>query len=356
MGAKRVTVRRMFWGRGSWYKTSFHFIVFGFTGLLLITGILNRVGAVQSREEFLNISYGALGNSDLLLQGSSVTSVLALDAKEVNYRVYEYTVAKGDTLDDIAKTFSITKDTLKWANDRILSPFNDNVLPGWVLNVPEMNGVLYTAKSGDNLDKVVATTKGNRFDIIELNELVPPNYNIKEGTRIFVPDGTLPPPPAPIPQPRIRRTPGSGGYIGSGRAANTPLGSLPAGTFDDPLTHPSCGGYVWMRGFTYYHSGVDLAKGGGCPIRAVAAGTVIDAGWLGGSTGYGVVIDHGSGVSTSYFHSDGNIWVSVGQHVSKGQDIMYMGSTGNSTGTHLHLTLKYNGQPIDPSPYIPYRR
>jgi murein DD-endopeptidase MepM/ murein hydrolase activator NlpD len=144
--------------------------------------------------------------------------------------------------------------------------------------------------------------------------------------------------------------------VASGVEARAALGSLPKGTFDDPLTSPKCSGYRQTRGYTSAHNGADLAKNGGCPIRAVAAGTVTYAGWKGYGAGYTVIIDHGGGVETQYLHGDGNIWVKAGQHVSKGQDIMYMGTTGNSTGVHLHLTLKYKGVAIDPSPYIPYRR
>jgi murein DD-endopeptidase MepM/ murein hydrolase activator NlpD len=125
--------------------------------------------------------------------------------------------------------------------------------------------------------------------------------------------------------------------------------------FVNPLSNPGCAGYIQSRGFwgIYAHNGVDLAKNGGCPVRAAAEGDVIFAGWSDYGEGYNVRIYHGNGVQTSYYHGE-TIWVSVGDHVTAGQEIMYMGCTGNCSGTHVHLGLRLDGTFIDPSPYIPY--
>ncbi len=98
------------------------------------------------------------------------------------------------------------------------------------------------------------------------------------------------------------------------------------------------------------HEGIDLGAGFGTPIRAAAAGTIINAGWLGG---YGnlVVIDHGGGISTAYGHQS-SIAVGNGQSVSQGQVIGYVGSTGHSTGPHLHFEVRVNGAAADPLGYL----
>ena len=106
-------------------------------------------------------------------------------------------------------------------------------------------------------------------------------------------------------------------------------------------------GYRWGS----LHAGVDIANGVGTPIRAAKAGTVILAGWNGG---YGncIVIDHGGGFSTLYGHMT-RLRAGEGQRVGQGEVIGDMGSTGNSTGSHLHFETRVNGSPQDPQRYLP---
>ena len=98
------------------------------------------------------------------------------------------------------------------------------------------------------------------------------------------------------------------------------------------------------------HEGIDIAAATGTPIRAAAAGTVIYAGWLGG---YGnlTVIDHGGGVATAYGHQS-SLAAGSGAFVAQGQVIGYVGSTGHSTGPHLHFEVRVNGVPQDPLGYL----
>jgi murein DD-endopeptidase MepM/ murein hydrolase activator NlpD len=111
-----------------------------------------------------------------------------------------------------------------------------------------------------------------------------------------------------------------------------------------PITSPF--GPRWGR----MHTGIDLGASYGTPIAAAAAGTVIYAGWLGG---YGnlTVIDHGGGLATAYGHQS-RIAVSFGEQVAQGQTIGYVGSTGHSTGPHLHFEVRVNGQAVDPLGYL----
>lgn len=98
------------------------------------------------------------------------------------------------------------------------------------------------------------------------------------------------------------------------------------------------------------HTGIDIAAPSGTPIVSAQNGTVISAGWLGGY-GLTVMVDHGGGIVTLYAHNS-SITVSTGQQVSKGQTISLMGSTGNSTGPHLHFEVRKNGDYVDPLPWI----
>jgi murein DD-endopeptidase MepM/ murein hydrolase activator NlpD len=105
-------------------------------------------------------------------------------------------------------------------------------------------------------------------------------------------------------------------------------------------------GWRWGR----MHEGLDIAASYGAPISAASSGTVIYAGWMGG---YGnlVVIDHGGGLATAYGHQS-SIAVSSGSQVSQGQTIGYVGSTGHSTGPHLHFEVRVNGSAVDPMGYL----
>ena len=97
------------------------------------------------------------------------------------------------------------------------------------------------------------------------------------------------------------------------------------------------------------HTGLDIANSFGTSIRAAASGTVTFAGWNSGGYGKFVIIDHGNGIVTRYAHNQ-NLLVSVGDYVSQGQVIAEMGSTGYSTGSHLHFEIKINGKFVDPLP------
>ncbi len=123
---------------------------------------------------------------------------------------------------------------------------------------------------------------------------------------------------------------------------------------------PSSAGFIWptsgtlTSGFGWrwgrMHEGIDIAAPTGTPISAAASGTVIYAGWMGG---YGnlVVIDHGNGLATAYGHQS-SIAVGSGTYVSQGQTIGYVGSTGHSTGPHVHFEVRVNGAPVDPLGYL----
>jgi murein DD-endopeptidase MepM/ murein hydrolase activator NlpD len=127
-----------------------------------------------------------------------------------------------------------------------------------------------------------------------------------------------------------------------------PTGSASAAGFIWPVHGilTSTFGWRWGR----MHEGIDLAVPSGTPVVAAASGTVIVAGWMGG---YGnlVVIDHGNGIATAYGHNT-SVVVGYGQSVAQGQLISYSGSTGHSTGPHVHFEVRVNGSPVDPLGYL----
>ncbi len=136
----------------------------------------------------------------------------------------------------------------------------------------------------------------------------------------------------------------------SGHPASTTV-ATGSGALMWPVSGPITSPFGWRMHPIHHrmilHEGMDIAANTGTPIKAADAGRVIVAGWEGGYGNY-INIDHGGGVSTGYGHCSA-IYVSVGQDVKKGQVIGAVGSTGNSTGPHLHFEVRINGQPVDPA-------
>jgi murein DD-endopeptidase MepM/ murein hydrolase activator NlpD len=313
-----------------------HTIIIILTALVLVSNVAAKISSVsESKTSTLSVGNDISGTDDLLVQGGNISTVLTQEATGIGLNLIKYTVENGDTLDSVAAKYGVTPDTIQWASSDIMNPFSTKIEEGWVLTIPEgMNGVLYHVRQGQTLDNVIAETsitndEANRFNIIEFNQLKPP-YDLTNIDTLFIPDGNL-------------KKVGPEGE----------LAEIPRGVFTNPLSDPACKGYAISRGFTYYHNGVDMAKWDGCPVSAVANGLVEYAGWASQGQGYMVRVDHGGGIKTEYFHGNGTYYVKVGDRVRQGQNIMQMGSTGNSTGTHVHVILWKDKVAIDPEPYIP---
>jgi murein DD-endopeptidase MepM/ murein hydrolase activator NlpD len=138
------------------------------------------------------------------------------------------------------------------------------------------------------------------------------------------------------------------------RAAGIVGDSGAAGIFSWPVTGTITSPFGWRSnpfgGAPEFHPGLDIAAPTGTTVTAAAAGTVIVAQWYGGYGNY-ILIDHGGGYSTGYGHLSA-IYVSDGQSVARGQAIGAVGSTGQSTGPHLHFEVRIAGKPVDPAPRI----
>jgi murein DD-endopeptidase MepM/ murein hydrolase activator NlpD len=141
---------------------------------------------------------------------------------------------------------------------------------------------------------------------------------------------------------QLARDSGGGPALGNGTFIRPVSGSITSsfGYRTDPVT-----------GATAFHAGVDFGASCGTPIKAAGTGVVISAGFNSGGYGNMTLINHGAGLSTLYGHQS-SIIVSAGQSVSQGQVIGYVGSTGKSTGCHLHFEVRVNGNPVDPLGYL----
>lgn len=246
--------------------------------------------------------------------------------------VVEYEVQSGDTISSIAQKFGVSADTIKWSN--ALLNINQ-VKPGQVLKILPVTGVSYTVKSGDTLESVAKKYSANEQAILDFpfND-IPDDFKLKIGQLLVIPDGS--PPEVRLPKPRPQPQ-----YLAQGPAS--PAFQAPYGAQ-----------FIWPTGgqltqyFSWYHPGVDIANKSAPGIAASDGGVVAVAGWP-DRYGYGnrVVIDHGNGYRSLYAHLS-NIYVSIGETISRGQLIGQMGSTGRSTGIHLHLEIHYKGVAVNP--------
>lgn len=248
-------------------------------------------------------------------------------------KIEDYEVKSGDTISTIAEKFKVSTDTIKWAND--LENVN-SIKPGEKIKILPVSGVSYIVKSGDSLESVAKKYSVDAQGILNFpfND-IPDDFKLTAGQTLIIPDGV--PPQAPV-IPRPRQQPQ---YLAQGPASPT-------------FTAPGGASFIWptsgsiTQPFMWWHPGVDVANREGPAIAAADGGEVVVAGWPDGF-GYGnrVVIDHGNGYQTLYAHLS-NIYVTVGQTISRGQVIGRMGSTGRSTGTHLHFEVHFKGIAINP--------
>lgn len=238
-------------------------------------------------------------------------------------RISVYVVRKGDTLSEIARMFDVSVNTIIWGNN--LSGAND-VHPGDTLVILPVSGIERTIVKGDTLKSLAKKYNADVNEIAQYNGLGVTD-TLVVGATIIIPGGEISA-PAPITRKRIASTIREP-YLGGG-------GSLLAGFFSNPIP-----GALLTQGLHGWN-GIDLGAARGTPIHATAGGTVIIArsngAWNGGYGNY-VVITHDNGIQTLYSHMK-NAIVSPGQSVSAGQVIGYVGSTGLSTGAHLHFEVR----------------
>lgn len=231
-----------------------------------------------------------------------------------------YVVRKGDTLSQIATMFGVSVNTIIWAND--ISK-GSAIAPGETLVILPMSGIRYEVNKGDTLNSIVKKYNGDLNEVMKYNGF-DENTTLAVGDVVMIPDGE-------IVQPRVTTT---SPIISSG-------GPVYKGYYIKPVA-----GATKTQGIHGYN-GVDLAASSGTPIVASAGGQVViskDYGWNGGYGDY-MVIKHNNGTQTLYAHMSKNI-VFAGQWVVQGQVVGYIGSTGRSTGPHLHFEIRGAANPF----------
>lgn len=259
-------------------------------------------------------------------------------------RMTSYTVLRGDTVDTISRRFGLSRESIAWCNSYRKAQI---LFTGDILNIPPADGACHTVLASQGKDiSAIAEQYGidDPFAIIDApaNDLpeISPDTQLPSGARLFIPGGVGP----IITWDAAVEEDASGNVIAFARGDPNSCGAVAGGgtLWTNPLPN---GTYV--RGFYAGHSGIDIAARTGTPILAANGGPILYAGW--NSWGYGntVVIGHGP-FSTLYGHMN-SLAARCGNVVAAGQVIGYVGSTGNSSGPHLHFEIRYRNQPQDPS-------
>ena len=259
------------------------------------------------------------------------------------YNTDKYTVARGDSIFAIAQHFNMEPETILWANYDILKDDPHSLKPGMVLVIPPTDGIYYQWKDGDTFETVANEYNANVDDIVNWpgNNIDLTNPKFDPGKWVMVPGGSREFVQWLIPTIAS----GSSGTSGTGSGNVCPGGgAVGSGAFVWPADNHFLSGNDYWSG----HLAIDIAAGEGAPIYAADSGVVTMA-QGGDNYGYGNVIqiDHGNGYSTLYAHLS-VIGVSQCSSVYAGQWIGSAGSTGNSTGAHLHFEVRLNGGFINP--------
>jgi murein DD-endopeptidase MepM/ murein hydrolase activator NlpD len=245
--------------------------------------------------------------------------------------VITYTVQPGDTVQAIAEQFGLQPTTIMWA-DSAIEDAPDLLRIGQVLTILPIDGVYHQVTEGDTLESIAEKYKVEPEAIAacEYNQLPPPDYPISVGAHLIVPGGEKP-------------------YVP--KVVTTYSGSVPEGA-------RGTGRFLWpvlgsiTQGYWYGHRAIDVGAPSGSAVLSADGGFVSFAGWTDVGYGYLVVVDHANGFATYYAHLS-SVYVYAGQAVARGEVIGAVGSTGWSTGPHLHFEVRYYGAQQNPRVYLP---
>jgi len=264
--------------------------------------------------------------------------------------VMEYTVDLGDSVFAIAQKFTIEPETVLWSNYDVLKDNPHAVTTGMVLKIPPVDGVFYLWKEEDTLEKVAAAFKTDVEEILNWpgNRLDLTNPEIQAGSWVMIPEGQREFQQWIVPVMPRGIAGVSAGVYGGGVCPGGYEGLYGSGGFIWPTINRTISGNDYWSG----HLAIDIGASLGEPISASDSGVIVFAGWATGGYGNTVAIDHGNGYQTLYAHLS-SVNVSCGRSVVQGQTIGYGGSTGNSTGPHLHFEIRYQGGFVNPWYVLP---
>ncbi|MBN2502525.1 MAG: M23 family metallopeptidase [Anaerolineales bacterium] len=257
--------------------------------------------------------------------------------------VATYEVEQGDNIFAIADQYGLQPESILWGNEAVLKDDPRLISPGQLLNILPIDGVYYEYEEGKTLRQIaqefevepeaIVEWPGNHLDPYETDLDTP--LLAAAGSHLIIPGGVSEitdwGPPA-----ISRANPAVAAYYGAGSCGQIYEGPIGNGTFVWPTTETFLSGYDYDPAI---HPAIDIAGSIGNAIYATDSGVVVYAGWSEYGYGYMIVIDHGNGWQSAYAHLN-SVGVGCGQSVYQGQVIGGLGTSGNSSGPHLHLELR----------------
>lgn len=276
-------------------------------------------------------------DEDSLSNQSALYDIDSIDVPASD-QISTYVVQSGDTISDIADQFGVSTNTIRWANNM---PKNQPIHVGQHLVILPITGVRHKVEKGDTIASIAKKYKADTDDIASYNNL-DNGESLTAGTTIIVPDGEI----AFTKTELAVKKSGGKSTDSQYKSALARISSendqdqVSNGYYTRPL-EPNGSTIRKTQGFHGPYNAVDVGAPIGTPIHAMADGTVILAKANGYNGGYGklTIVQHDNGTQTIYGHQS-EILVEAGQHVSKGQVIGKVGSTGHSTGPHLHFEIR----------------
>ena len=339
-----------------YFKSRFFNFGHGFEKIkdLIVAFLITKRGKYS--QSFLNTSFfllvaSALIGGPIIAENSPFNSGIEIDgsryqAEEVSYNPYEgslrtvisvkprdsivnYSVVGDDTLASIAKKFNISVDTIKWTNNLK----TDTIKPGQSLKIPPVTGVVHKVVSGETIYTIAKkySTDAQKIVNFPFNDFTDlDSFGLTAGQTLYVPDGVI-----EEEQPRVSQR-----FL-----AQIQAGVRGSSNFIWPTSGMITQYPVW------YHMALDIANSSGPAVIAADSGTVIFVGCVRYGYGCHVIIDHNNGYQTLYGHLS-SYSVEAGDSVSQGNQIGVMGSTGMSTGTHLHFEVRSGGTLLNPLNFL----
>lgn len=340
--------KKMFWGRGNFLRSALQVVFVTIVFILTISYLYRRPVVIVASD--VPLDKVGVAESDVMVLNASVNTLIPKDRERRS--VEEYIVKGGDSIGSIAKYYEITTESLLWANSMSSTSV---IKPGQKLEIPPSDGVLVVVSKGDTLASLAKKYSASEQAIADFNWLDYP-FTLEVSSKLFIPEGKMP----STPKTYASTSPSFAVTNQYTKTATSTGGDSKVGRF---LKWPVAGhaGVISQYYKGYYHTGIDIADRSLPKIVSAASGTVIFAGCAGycpplgstyGGSGYAwaIQVDHGNGYSTWYAHLK-NIYVKSGQKVSAGEVIGQMGSTGRSTGPHVHFELRKNNSHINPIYY-----
>lgn len=304
---------------------------------------INKTSAVGIEIDDLSAIDDEIYNGQISISSDGILMKSSLNKNEIPMvkSSFMYTVKPGDTLNDISKKYGISIETIRHVNN--LS--NNNISIGNEILIPATDGITYTINKNDTIDKIAENYNISKESILAYNE----QSLFRSGDVIFLPHAK------PKEEPKIivkninnnKKT----NINNKRRVINITSDKAYISSSYTNMIMPADG--VVTQRFHRGHYAIDIAKKGGATVYAAQDGVVVDVSTWGWNYGYGnfITIDHGNGISTMYAHLS-KVYVSPGQYVSAKTPIGYMGSSGRSSGTHLHFEVILNGRKQNPFAYI----